>query len=223
MGSRDQAIACAPRPTVGVEDVLAWPFPGVQARQVQEVARSAGGATSCCRVPPHLLSWGNSAAWEASLRELVSRALTELGVEVATKATLAGLELQQASDSQGNSSSLSPSWQMGPEVAGAWGSLVIELPALRDGGGLAVSHCGETERFDFSGAAAALTSHWVASYGVCERQLQPLTSGRLLSLTYALSRASGGPSPQPPSQAAASRRFEQLERRWVFDVSTAGV
>jgi hypothetical protein len=36
----------------GVEDVLAWPLPGVQARQVIEVAKSADGGDACRRVAP---------------------------------------------------------------------------------------------------------------------------------------------------------------------------
>lgn len=199
-----------------MEDTLAWPLPGAQAREILQVAQTVSDG---CRVPPRLLTWGNSKAWEGALSGLVSEALKELGVPTTTKVTLTGLEVKTAKVTptevkQGGGGSACPA---GEGSAGAWGSLVIELPALREGGALSVSHGGETKCFDFSGAAAALTCHWSACYGVCERQLQPLKSGRLFCLTYALS-CTDGARLLPPSQAAASRRFEQLERQWVDNV-----
>lgn len=216
------ALPSAPPLGAGVEDTLAWPLPGAQAREILAVARATAGADG--HVPPHLLTWANLEEWNEALHRLVSKALKDLGVASTTKVTLTGLEVKQAAGNKALSkrgvSSDGPSGRRGGKCSaseGAWGSLVIELPALREGGALSVSHGGETQCFDFSGAAAALTAHWAAWYGVCERQVQPLKSGRMLSLTYSLS-CSNGRMPQPPSQAVATHRFEQLERRWVANV-----
>ena len=92
---------------------------------------------------------------------------------------------------------------------------MVDLPALHEGGALELSHEGETLRFGQAGMAGAMSAHWVAFYAASGHQLTPVTSGRRLSLSYSLSRADEGPPLLPPSQAAVSRRFERLEKRWV--------
>ena len=94
---------------------------------------------------------------------------------------------------------------------------MLELPAIHEGGALELSHEGETLRFSHSGMNGAMSVHWAAFYAASGHQLTPVTSGRRLSLCYSLSRADEGPPLLPPSQAAVSRRFERLEKRWVAD------
>lgn len=94
---------------------------------------------------------------------------------------------------------------------------MVDLPTLHEGGALELSHEGETLRFGQAGMAGAMSAHWVAYYAASGKHLTPVTSGRHLSLLYSLSRADEGPLLLPPSQAAVSRRFERLEKRWVAD------
>ena len=80
----------------GVEDVLAWPLPGAQGRQLLEVAKSAGGGGGACSVPPRLLTWGNVTAWDEALRGVVGEALKALGVKTQTKVELSALQIHSA-------------------------------------------------------------------------------------------------------------------------------
>ena len=81
---------------VGVEDVLAWPLPGAQARQLLEVAKSASGGADACSVLPRLLTWGNAAAWDEALGGVVREALKALGVKTQTKVELSALQIYSA-------------------------------------------------------------------------------------------------------------------------------
>ena len=81
---------------VGVEDVLAWPLPGAQARQLLEVAKSASGGTDACSVLPRLLTWGNAVAWDEALSGVVREALKALGVKTQTKVELSALQIYSA-------------------------------------------------------------------------------------------------------------------------------
>ena len=91
--------AAMPQPmlsVVGVEDVLAWPLPGAQARQLLEVAKSASGGADACSVLPLLLKWGNATAWDDALRGVIREALKALGVKTQTKVELSALQINSA-------------------------------------------------------------------------------------------------------------------------------
>ena len=77
----------------GVEDLLAWPLPGAQGRQLLEVAKSASGGGGASSVPPRLLTWGNATAWDEALRGVVGEALKALGVKTQTKVELSALQI----------------------------------------------------------------------------------------------------------------------------------
>ena len=81
---------------MGVEDVLAWPLPGAQGRQLLEVAKSAGGGGGVSSVPPRLLTWGNATAWDEALRGVVGEALKALGVKTQTTVELSALQIHSA-------------------------------------------------------------------------------------------------------------------------------
>jgi len=80
----------------GVEDVLAWPLPGAQGRQLLEVAKSAAAGGGASSVPPRLLTWGNATAWDEALRGVVGEALKALGVKTQTKVELSALQIHSA-------------------------------------------------------------------------------------------------------------------------------
>ena len=91
--------AAMPQPLLGVagvEDVLAWPLPGAQARQLLEVAKSASGGADACSVLPQLLKWGNATAWDEALRGVIREALKALGVKTQTKVELSALQIYSA-------------------------------------------------------------------------------------------------------------------------------
>ena len=72
-----------------------------------------------------------------------------------------------------------------------------QLPALHEGGTLELRHEGETLRLGQAGMAGARAAHWAAFYSSTGPQLTPVTSGRRLSLVYALRRTDGGPPLRP--------------------------
>ncbi len=164
-----------------------------------------------CSVPPALLTWGDAAAWDDALRGVAATALRALGVTTPVQLELSALQIHSAE------TGTPPGVRAGGPDDGAWGALVLELPALHEGGTLELHHEGETLRLGQAGMAGARAAHWAAFYSSTGPQLTPVTSGRRLSLVYALRRTDGGPPLRPPSQAAAARRFERLARRWAAD------
>lgn len=168
--------------------------------------------TNTYSLPPRLLSFLNAEAWDNQLKDVLSMALEALGVSnESIKAELSALHVQGVGGGIVNQSCSMCS-------APVWGFLEIELPAVREGGSLVFSYGDDDMRFTYSGSAAVSGKcHWTAFFGACKRELEVITSGRRLSLVYALSCAedSAGPLPSPPSMANHSRQFEQLERRWV--------
>jgi hypothetical protein len=121
-----------PQPLIsveGVEDPLAWPLPGAQARELVEVAKrsSAAGSVSSCSVPPRLLTWGNAPAWDKELQNVLAKALAALGVSSTTKAELSALQIRDGSCGAHKLSGDSATSGSG------WATLEISLPALVSG------------------------------------------------------------------------------------------
>lgn len=76
------------------------------------------------------------------------------------------------------------------KAVGMFGSLLIQLPAIFEGGALVVQHQGETKTFahaEGSGDAAFAT----ALYADCEHTLEPVTKGLRLVLAFNLVRTGG--------------------------------
>ena len=70
---------------------------------------------------------------------------------------------------------------------GMFGSLLIQLPAVYEGGDLVVMHGGETKRFKHSQDSGEQLSY-TAFFADCDHELEPLTSGLRLVLAYNLVR-----------------------------------
>ncbi|KAG9571687.1 hypothetical protein KCU97_g15840, partial [Aureobasidium melanogenum] len=76
------------------------------------------------------------------------------------------------------------------------GSLVVCLPSEFEGGILSVSHQANTIRFDWSASSSTSQTpsiQWVALYSDCSHEVQEVTAGHRITLTYNLyaSRGSG--------------------------------
>lgn len=76
------------------------------------------------------------------------------------------------------------------------GSLVVCLPSEFEGGVLSVSHRANTVRFDWSASSSTSKTssiQWAAFYSDCSHEVQEVTAGHRLTLTYNLyaSRGSG--------------------------------
>ncbi|KAH0335327.1 hypothetical protein KCU81_g9046, partial [Aureobasidium melanogenum] len=88
------------------------------------------------------------------------------------------------------------------------GSLVVCLPSEFEGGVLSVSHQANTVKFDWS--ASSSTNHmpciqWAAFYSDCSHEVQEVTAGHRVTLTYDLyaSRGSGSLAGKKHSMDAA--------------------
>ncbi|KAH9876511.1 hypothetical protein J1614_003642 [Plenodomus biglobosus] len=65
-----------------------------------------------------------------------------------------------------------------------FGSLVVCLPRAHEGGQLVVRHQGQTMNFDWSQNSKDI--QWAAFYSDCEHEVQEVTSGHRVTLTYNL-------------------------------------
>ncbi|KAI4729404.1 hypothetical protein E4T49_02837 [Aureobasidium sp. EXF-10728] len=69
------------------------------------------------------------------------------------------------------------------------GSLVVCLPSEFEGGVLSVSHQGNTVGFDWSASSSIGQTpaiHWAAFYSDCSHEVQEVTAGHRITLTYNL-------------------------------------
>ena len=87
------------------------------------------------------------------------------------------------------------------KTAGMFGTLVVVLPSVHDGGDLVVRHAGNDTRIDLSvreagehGASEdmASTLRYAAFYADCEHEVLPVTSGYRICLVYNLLHARRG-------------------------------
>ena len=188
----------------GSDDPLAWPLPSSQASELKRGAIAAGPGE--WRVPCSQLTFANREAWDSAVGTFVKRALEDLGVTVQTRAELSHLVLHDTTSSASFTSAV---------PGGAFGSLLIMLPAVHVGGLLTAAYQNETKAFcTASDASACLTSHFAMFYSACTLRCSRLTSGRRLSLVYRLSDVANRRVIRPPSQGAAARRFGTLARQW---------
>ncbi|KAF7596013.1 hypothetical protein BBP40_003793 [Aspergillus hancockii] len=72
-----------------------------------------------------------------------------------------------------------------PQSTSQVGSLVVCLPAPFQGGNLAVRHQGKEVNFDWA-PMSACAIQWAAFYSNCEHEIQTITQGDRITLTYNL-------------------------------------
>ncbi|KAB5542402.1 hypothetical protein GE09DRAFT_1244641 [Coniochaeta sp. 2T2.1] len=84
-----------------------------------------------------------------------------------------------------------------PRSPNQFGSLVVCLPLVHEGGQLIVRHKGRDFTFDFSTAAGdadPASIRWAAFYSDCEHEVNEVTSGHRVTLTYNLYAVRGNES-----------------------------
>jgi len=67
-----------------------------------------------------------------------------------------------------------------------FGTLVIQLPSVYEGGQLTVFHQGKKTEYNFSGPDACCKFYFAAFYADCQHEIKPITSGYRLCLIYNL-------------------------------------
>ena len=93
---------------------------------------------------------------------------------------------------------------------GMFGTLVVLLPVQYTGGELVVEHAGQRRVIDCSAGELWRGFSYAAFYADCRHQIQPVTSGHRVALTFNLCRRSG-PESHAHSQLAARRPVEASE------------
>ncbi|KAL2865967.1 2OG-Fe(II) oxygenase [Aspergillus lucknowensis] len=85
-----------------------------------------------------------------------------------------------------------------PRAANQIGSLVVCLPSKFTGGSLSVEHHGQKVNFDWSEKSNTVIQ-WAAFYSDCEHEIETITSGNRITLTYNLyvTEPIGGVIPSP--------------------------
>lgn len=103
-----------------------------------------------------------------------------------------------------------------------FGTLVIVMPSMHEGGELVVRHAGEKQVFACGGPQGICAPYWFAFYADCQHELLPVKSGYRVALIYNLLRNDGrdAGAMKPPSQARAADAFAKLACRWTDDVSS---
>ncbi len=135
-------------------------------------------------------------AWNAALREIVTRVQNELGLEGRQlEPHLYNLLLYEEG-------SFFLPHRDGEKLDGMVATLVVALPCIYTGGELIVRHENAQRVVDFAGADAKFQIQYAAFYADCEHEVKPLTSGHRLCLIYNLVLAK-------PRQPVGAPRHQQ--------------
>eukprot|EP00947_MAST-08B_sp_MAST-8B-sp1_P006524 g6524.t1 len=140
-----------------------------------------------------------SAGWGAAVQQVAAKLVKKLGVEAAVEARLYKLVLYE----EGGFFSPHKDTEKEP---GMFATLVVQLPALHEGGALLVHHREETKTYDHSAESDA-RFFATAFYADCVHELREVTAGHRLCLIYNLIRVGQGPV---PSLATADRTLGDL-------------
>jgi hypothetical protein len=134
----------------GVEAPIAWPLPPAQARELQAIGTATGP-----------FAWHISGAltmsnplWAPAVAALAKSAAESLGVPGAIDARPAHLHLVASGSGAINAPHSVPD---DARKAGAFGVLVLVLPALHEGGRLVVAHGGKVKTLETEGELNACT------------------------------------------------------------------
>lgn len=125
--------------------------------------------------------------WERQIDDIVAQAMQGLGVEGRVRAQAhkvliyrRGGHFKPHRDSE--------------KIEGMFATLIVALPTTFRGGRLVVSHEHEERAFSMQTEAGSLIS-WAAFYADCIHELEPITSGHRVVITYNLIMAKGSPIP----------------------------
>ena len=105
---------------------------------------------------------------------------------------------------------------------GMFGSLLVQLPAVYEGGDLVVHHCGSIKRFKHSVDSGDQISY-TSFFADCDHELEPLTSGLRIVLAYNLVRTKFTDSfPSLQFAADESHRMSVAVKSWLNDLTAPG-
>ena len=208
-------------PALDVEGVgrIGLPLPGVQARQLIEVAEAApyGRGTETILDQDYRRTWQIDAsqfslhgdAWQQDLDDIIHRAAQGLGVKGKVEAQPYKLLIYDEGcfflphrDSE--------------KTAGMFATLVIVLPSAYQGGELVVEHQGKRMVLDLRQDDPAEVSY-AAFYADCRHEVKPVTAGHRLALVFNLVRPNSKRLPRPPRHEPAIAHLAEALNGWNDD------
>lgn len=96
-----------------------------------------------------------------------------------------------------------------------FGTLLVFLPSVYEGGDLVVRHKGQERRFNFSmDKTKSMQCHYVAMFTDCEHEVEVVTSGYRVNLQYSLF-FEGRQQPSPPDSDVTAKCEQFIDD--VFD------
>lgn len=138
--------------------------------------------------------------WERQIEDIVAQAMQGLGVEGRVRAMPHKLLLYE------RGGHFKPH-RDSEKIEGMFATLIVALPTTFRGGRLQVRHEQEERAFSMQTQAGSLLT-WAAFYADCIHELEPITSGRRVVITYNLIMAKG--SPTPTLNTASYKELETL-------------
>lgn len=145
--------------------------------------------------------------WARTLEGIVSRAAEGLGVVGSVTAELYKLLVYDAGGFFLEHRDTEKAERM-------FGTLVVVLPSIYDGGELVLRHAGHEATLDLRCSDPSEVGY-AAFYADCRHEVRPVTSGCRLTLIYNLLRP--GSRPQPPAYDAEQDRLAALFEAWGED------
>lgn len=205
----------APRLEVDGVGPIALPLLPVQAKQLIAVAERApyGRGPETVVDPQVRRTWQIDAdqvqisrRWERTLKDIVTRVKTGLGVTGAVVAEFYKVLVY-------DEGSFFVSHRDTEKAPGMFATLVIVLPSIYTGGELIVRHEGQETRLDLYSPEPSVAT-FAAFYADCVHEILPVTSGCRLTFVYNLLRQSGSWLPKPPNYDVEQARLTELLRQW---------
>ncbi|KAJ1435642.1 hypothetical protein B484DRAFT_265966 [Ochromonadaceae sp. CCMP2298] len=201
----------------GMPDILAWPLPPAQARELigikSSIASLGIGGNSLTFLDPE---------FDAAVQKLAITQVAQGLRAPVTRAKLRGLLLHEKGVKITRGSCTSP--------PGVFGRLFIILSSIHQGGDTIVSHGEESERISSSGSNHLRAATWIAFYGACEQEIETVTEGYRVSLVYDLLRDPALPNLNtlfseitfPPGPQRAAHCWRQFAMEWAEGPGSPG-
>lgn len=169
-------------------------------------ASLAGPLHSAYEVSPATVTFSNP-DWAVALDELVRVVVTEL-LGTATRPVEAHLTKLLC---------LGPGARLSHAEAGAFATLIVQLPSICNGGALRVRHLGAHKTYDFGEASgrSEYACHYACLLAEADCEALPLSSGRRVALVYTLVwRDLDDAAPSARAASAAVAAFTAALQVW---------
>ncbi|KDO17336.1 hypothetical protein SPRG_17215, partial [Saprolegnia parasitica CBS 223.65] len=191
----------------GVDGALSWPMTHYQSQQFAE--RYAHH----CILPATCVRIANKAAWTSLLQTSLLPAVQKtLGV---TSIRVGAVYSHLCVDAHGSSASLTPR----PNIAYAFGTLLVTLPTSEEGGTMTVARGGHST----TQCPSPLTAQVLATFSDATITSAHITSRRRVVLVYALVAVDGDFVKVPPTRDAALAALTAIAERPPLRMQRIGV